>query len=204
MKKLLFLFLSVLVMLTELNAQVTYTINQGAGDTFNPSQLTINVGDIVHFNLSAPHQIGQVSQATWDANGNTLLSGGFSFPSGSGNYTATTPGTIYYVCTVHADLGMKGTIVVNAITGINEIRKNSGGKVFPDPATDIITYQTRSNSSVNEIRIFDITGKAVIIIQKPAISDNQVRIHIDKLNKGIYFILVRSENGIESGKFLKS
>lgn len=94
--------------------------------------------------------------------------------------------------------------MVNAITGINDIQKNSGGKVFPDPATDIITYQTKRNSSVSEIRIIDITGKAVIILQKPAISDDQVKIHIDKLNKGIYFILVRSENEIESGKFLKS
>ncbi|HEX7493688.1 MAG TPA: T9SS type A sorting domain-containing protein [Bacteroidales bacterium] len=203
MKKLLFLFLSVLVF-SGLNAQQTYIINQGVGFTFDPSNISVNQGDIIHFNLSAPHQPGQVSQATWNANGNTLLPGGFSFPSGSGDYTTTTPGTIYYVCTVHADLGMKGTIVVNAVTGINDIQKNSGGKVFPNPATEFITYQTKETSTVHEVRILDFSGKTIKILQNPLVTDDQVKIDIGNLNKGLYFIIVRSDDGIESVKFLKS
>lgn len=203
MKKLLFLFLSVL-MLPELNAQQTFIINQGVGDTFDPSNIIVNQGDIVHFNLSAPHQIGQVTQTTWDANGSTLLPGGFSFPSGSGDYTTTTPGTIYYVCTVHASLGMKGTIVVNAITGVNDIQKNSGGKVFPNPATVFITYRTKETSNIHEVRILDFTGKTIKILQNPSVTDDQVKIEIGNLNRGLYFIIVRSDDGIESVKFLKS
>jgi plastocyanin len=204
MKRILLFFVCVLI-LTNLKAQLTYTVNKGVGNSFNPTTLNVNVGDIVHFNLTAPHDVTQVSQATWNANGITPLAGGFSFPSGSGDYTATTPGTIYYVCTQHvASDGMKGTITVNAITAINDIQKNSGGKIFPNPAKDFITYQTKGNSTINEIRILDISGKTLKIIQKPEISDDQIKIDIGNLNQGIYFILVRSENGIESAKFLKS
>lgn len=204
MKKILLLFLSFLILIN-LSAQTTFTVNKGVGNSFNPAQVIVNPGDIVHFNLTAPHAILQVSLATWNANDVTPLPGGFSFPSGSGDYTATTPGIIYYVCTQHvATDGMKGTIVVNAITAINDIQNNSGGMVFPNPATNYITYQFKGKSSVNEIRIIDFTGKTVKIFQKPDVSEYQIKIDIGNLDRGIYFIIVKSEDGIESGKFLKS
>jgi plastocyanin len=193
------------ILLTNMNAQTTFTINKGVGNSFNPIEITVTQGDIVHFNLSTQHAILQVSQETWNANGITPLPGGFSLPTGSGDYTAATPGTIYYVCTEHvASDGMKGTIIVNAITGIIDINRNSDAKLYPNPATSFITYRTSMTSSVNEIRILDITGRTVKILHKPEVSDSQIRIDIEKLNKGIYFILVKSEDGIESGKFLKS
>jgi plastocyanin len=204
MKKILLIFLCVLVN-TIVNAQVTHTVIQGVGDTFNPDVLTVNQGDIVHFNLSSSHSPLQVSLDTWNANGITPLPGGFSFPNGTGDYTASTPGTIYYVCTQHVqEHGMKGTIIVNAITGIIDINRNSDAKLYPNPATSFITYRRSMTSNVNEIRIMDITGRTVKILHKPEVSDSQIRINIEKLNKGIYFILVKSEDGIESGKFLKS
>jgi plastocyanin len=204
MKKNLLLFLSVM-MLINLEAQQTFIINKGVGFTFDPVVLNVNQGDIVHFNLGFPHAILQVSSATWNANDITPLLGGFSFTSGSGDYTAATVGTIYYVCTTHVQLeGMKGTIVVSAVTGINDIQKGTGRKPFPNPATDFITYPTNRTSSVQEIRILDITGKAVKILQNPVISDDQVKIGVGNLKKGIYFILVKSASGIESSKFLKS
>ncbi len=99
---------------------------------------------------------------------------------------------------------MKGTIVVNAITGLNDIKQENEGKVFPNPARDFITYQTVNSSTVHEIRILDITGKAIKVLQNPDISNDQVTIDIGNLNKGIYFLLVKSENGIVSKKFLKT
>jgi plastocyanin len=193
------------LILINLSAQTTFTVNKGVGNAFNPAQVIVNPGDIVHFNLTSPHDVTQVSLATWNANGTTPLAGGFVFATGSGDYTATTPGIIYYVCTQHvATDGMKGTIVVNAITAINDIQNNSGGMVFPNPATNYITYQSKVKSAVDEIRIIDFTGKTVKILQRPDVSDSQIRIDIGNLDRGIYFIIVKSENGIESGKFLKS
>jgi plastocyanin len=204
MKRILLLFLSFLILIN-LSAQKTFTVNKGVLNSFNPAEVIVNPGDVVHFNLTAPHTILQVSLATWNANDVTPLPGGFSFHSGSGDYTATTPGIIYYVCTQHVlSDGMKGTIVVNVITAINDIQNNSGGIVFPNPATNYITYQSKVKSAVDEIRIIDFTGKTVKILQRPDVSDSQIKIDIGNLDRGIYFIIVKSENGIESGKFLKS
>jgi plastocyanin len=204
MKKILLICLFVSVV-TIMNAQTTFNINKGVGNSFDPLTLTVTQGDIIHFNLTSFHSPLQVSLDTWNANGVTPLPGGFSFPNGSGDFTTTTPGTIYYVCTQHVALdGMKGTITVNAITAINDIYKDGGGKLFPNPARDFITYQAKTISRIKEIRIVDLTGRAVKVMQKPELSESQIRIEISNLDRGMYFIIVKSDDGIESGRFLKS
>lgn len=203
MKKLLLVFLTVFIYL-QLNAQVTYTVSKGTGNSFSPSTLIVNQGDIVHFALSAPHDVTQVSQATWNANGTTALAGGFVFPSGTGDFTATTPGTIYYVCTVHVAADqMKGTITVNAVTGVNDTHKDKTPRVYPNPARDYITYLSDKNSKVEEIKILDLSGKAVKILPKSDISSEEVKMDITPLNRGMYFIVVRTSAGMETEKFLK-
>ncbi|MCB2204575.1 T9SS type A sorting domain-containing protein [bacterium] len=89
----------------------THTV-VNSGFSFSPSSLTINVGDTVVFNLGSAHNVVEVSQATWNANGNTPLSGGFTLPFGGGTLIFSTAGTEYYVCSPHASSGMKGTINV--------------------------------------------------------------------------------------------
>jgi plastocyanin len=203
MKKLLFFSLTVFA-LSQLNAQVTYTVNKGTGNTFSPSTLTVNQGDIVHFALSAPHDVTQVSQDIWNANGTTPLSSGFVFASGTGDYTASAPGTIYYVCTAHvAAFQMKGTITVNMVTAINDTHKNGNPKVYPNPARDYITILTDKSSTVEEIKLLDLSGRAVRVLHKPDISGDHVSLDIATLTHGMYFVVIRSSDGIETEKFLK-
>ena len=92
----------------------TFTV--GSDDVnlvFVPSQITIHVGDTVHWNqlLTAdPHNVAEITKATWDANGATRLAGGFF--SGREGFGDTfdfrfegamyPPGTYYYVCQPHA------------------------------------------------------------------------------------------------------
>jgi plastocyanin len=85
------------------------------GLSFNPVTTTITAGDTVVFSVDLIHVPIEVSQATWNANGNTQLPGGFSLPAGGGQIVLTTTGTHYYVCFPHAVFGMKGTIVVNPL-----------------------------------------------------------------------------------------
>jgi plastocyanin len=89
----------------------TYTVIN-SGFTFSPASLTISVGDTVVFSLAGSHNTVEVSQATWNANGNTPLSGGFSTPFGGGTVIFSTAGSHYYVCSPHASGGMKGVINV--------------------------------------------------------------------------------------------
>jgi plastocyanin len=83
-----------------------------AGFAFSPATVTIRAGDAVNFSLESIHNVVEVSKATWDANGNTS-NGGFTMPFGGGSHTFNRPGIYYYVCSPHASLGMKGTIIVN-------------------------------------------------------------------------------------------
>jgi plastocyanin len=82
-----------------------------SGLSFDPANLTINVGDTVIFSLATMHNAVEVTQNTWNTNGNTP-NGGFSTPFGGGTVIFSTAGTYYYVCSPHAAAGMKGIITV--------------------------------------------------------------------------------------------
>lgn len=65
----------------------------------------------------------------------------------------------------------------------NELRVS----IYPNPAHDIVTVETRLIASVQRINICDITGKMIL-------STTELRIDISTLPEGIYFITVFTEN----------
>ena len=88
-----------------------HTIMSSGVFTFVPESLTVASGDTVHFVLDPMHTAREVSQSTWLAN-DTVSNGGFDLPHGGGSAVLSTLGLHYYVCTVHASIGMKGRILV--------------------------------------------------------------------------------------------
>lgn len=184
-------------------AQTTHTINI-SGLTFSPSNLAISVGDKVVFNGSSNHPIAEVSMSTWDANGNTVLAGGFSFPSGVGEKTFNTEGTYYYICQNHISSGMKGKITVSAVTSINGQNFSEGINIFPNPLkSDFLTISFNKNPSAEiEIVIFDITGKS-IIVKSEILDNNQVIIDCSHLLSGLYILQVDINNYVSTKKFVK-
>ncbi|HYQ85642.1 MAG TPA: plastocyanin/azurin family copper-binding protein [Bacteroidota bacterium] len=90
-----------------------HTIMSSAVFTFVPESLAVVSGDTVHFVLDPMHTAREVSRSTWLAN-DTVSNGGFDLPHGGGSAILSALGTHYYVCTVHASIGMKGRIVVLA------------------------------------------------------------------------------------------
>jgi plastocyanin len=201
-KRKLFLLFPLLIISLSATAQQTHTIT-ASGNSFTPATLTVNVGDQVLFDAGANHPVLQVSQATWDANGTTPLSGGFSFPNGSGTFTPAAAGTVYYVCTSHVQLGMKGTITVTLATGIND-QETGRGRLYPVPAIDFIIYESKGNAIIDEIRILDLTGRPVIQMKGLEHPSGQFKIDVSGLNKGMYIIRIRSGESTIIKKFLKS
>lgn len=92
------------------NAQTHQVTNQDF--TFSPAEITINAGDSVQWQIANIHTVVEVTEATWNANGNTAKADGFSLPLGGGTVTFATPGTYFYVCGPHAAQGMKGKVIV--------------------------------------------------------------------------------------------
>ncbi len=167
---------------------VTWTINN-VSIAFNPVSITIIAGDDVNFVLESIHNAVEVSQATWDANGNTPLSGGFSVPFGGGLVSSSklTVGTHWYVCSPHASVGMKGIIIVSTSTGITENQSQLSISVYPNPAVDLITVKTNSGLLNIPYFITDQAGKQVL---SGKITSEITDIEISQLEKGIYLFQI--------------
>ena len=185
----------------------TYTITN-SGFTFSPSTLTVNVGDTVNFVLENIHNARQVDQSTWDANGNTS-NGGFDTPDGGGMVVLNQVGTVYYVCKYHASLGMKGTITVNATTGISSETSSLPQSYllmqnYPNPfnPTTEISYALPYESKIT-LSIYDLTGKEVtkLVNNTESAGYHSVNFSAADLSSGIYFYRIEAVAMDGSNKF---
>ena len=88
------------------------TTEDGSMD-FTPEDLTISVGDVVRFEMTATHNAIEVSQETYDNRGISALDGGFEVDFGeTKDITFDEAGAFYYVCQPHVSMDMIGTITV--------------------------------------------------------------------------------------------
>lgn len=120
----------------------THTITS-AGFSFSPATITIMQGDSVRFSLNALHNAVEVTRATWEADGSTP-DGGFSVPFGGGMVTFAAVDTVYYVCQVHASMGMKGIIIVAPPVGTGGIPPLQR-QASPDPGQDLFIAEAYPN-----------------------------------------------------------
>lgn len=182
----------------------TWTIVNN-GFSFSPSTLTITQGDTVIFMLANDHNSIEVSQTTWNMNGNTPLPGGWSLPFGGGMVPPAdlTEGTHWYVCQPHASGGMKGMIIVQGTTSTNDILSASGFSIYPNPSTGIISLVTPDAQTGKNFRVevYDINGNTWYSATN---SDQQSLSPIDLSNaaKGMYIIRLYDDKGIRSRKLI--
>lgn len=162
-----------------------------SGTTYVPATLTVTIGDVVTINASGTHPLAEVSQTTWNANGTATLSTGFGNKSSNYTFTITSATDIYYVCTNHVGLGMKGMISVIS-TGINEQDLNASNvSVFPNPAKDKFAVKFNSGDNVS-VKLYSICGQEIesLVFKKETVS-GVCTINVDLQNKvpaGVYFL----------------
>jgi plastocyanin len=157
--KLIILSLAVAGISTAMYAE-THTITN-SGQTFSPDEITIGVGDVIDWDIADFHNVVEVTQETWNANGNTS-NGGFSLGFGGGEVTFNTAGTFYYVCEPHASSGMKGIVHVETVTGISDVVEKSFPllTLYPNPANDFVTLEFAVEKFSNvQIDLYDVTGR---------------------------------------------
>ena len=138
-------YILLFLLFLSLSATSQATIHTGvdAGLSFSPATLNINVGDTVVWNIAAMHTVVEVSQTTWNNNGNTS-NGGFVLPNGGGTVIFPIAGTYYYVCGPHAASGMKGivnVVLTTLMTGsiIPTTRCKGAAVLVPYTATGAFT-----------------------------------------------------------------
>jgi len=105
--------------------------------------------------------------------------------------------------TNHEDGGMMGQFVVTGTTGINSSKENLGFTIFPNPVREKL-YITLANSKsvVYYITIFNLNGKALMMLPQPEI---QKGIDISSLAKGTYILQLmdKETKSITTQKFIK-
>jgi len=180
--------LSVLILFMVITAGMctTWTITN-SDFTFSPDTIIIVYGDDVDFSLASIHSVVEVSEATWDANGNSPLASGFSLPLGGGTVSMDllTVGTHWYVCNPHASLGMKGVIIVEEATGITESPPEVHISFYPNPAFDYITIRSGEDMVGSPYSFTDLTGKLIL---SGELTDQTVTVDISTFESGIYLI----------------
>ena len=99
----------------------------------------------------------------------------------------------YSVRPVYEDCnGLFKSILAQWGLDINEYSQETKVKVYPNPTNDRLYIETETET--NDITIYDVYGR----VQNLRISESQnLRISIDvaKLNAGIYFIKINTEEG---------
>jgi len=81
------------------------------------------------------------------------------------------------------------------VSGVEEarckIQETRAIRVFPNPAKTYFTI--RLPQSANSIKIFDIAGNVVKVILRFAQNDNTIKIPLDGIKNGVYFVKVNDE-----------
>ncbi len=170
--------------------------------SFSPAITTANVGDTIEFVLVDVHTATQVDQNAWETNANTPLAGGFNFSAGTNLYILKSSdiGTIYFVCTPHASIGMKGIInVQNTVNINNPINTVSEVKAFPNPVKEGRNILIELPNAVpTKVKISNQDGK--VVFSKEFInSDLSIPA---TFGRGIYLLQVTHEDKIFTKKVI--
>jgi plastocyanin len=201
MKKYSILLLN-LMLATYAFGQQTFTVT--ASDfVFSPDVINAQVGDNIVFNTGTRHPVLQVTEAAFQVNGNTAVSGGFSFPSGSGTFTPQEAGTYYYICINHFSMGMKGKIVITQSVGIQYVTNDMEIELYPNPVVDYLYVKGPSEMRQGRIEIFDLAGKSVLSFSNSDPLNENRSLDLRNLNKGMYMAKITSTDKTLIKKFIK-
>jgi len=188
MKKLLLNTIAVACLTFSVQAQTTHTITI-SGLTYVPSSLTIAEGDEVTISASSIHPLVEVSKGTWDSDGFTPLTAGFSGIT-TQTIKFTNAGDYYFVCPRHVDLGMKGMITVTTTTGLfKEATSLNGVKIYPNPAVSDLMIQLEQATQVQNISLVNAQG---IEVSNQAInaSITSYTLNVSSLESGLYQVVI--------------
>lgn len=178
-----------LLLIPALAGAVTHTVNQ-VGLTFDPSEITIEVGDTVEW--------------IWNNGSHTVTSGTdlsdpevgmlFDSPLNSSNtsvsFTFTEVGSQDYFCRPHLNFGMTGTVTVTAVSAVGDTPGPAAIRLLPNapnpfnPST-LITFDLpvdRTGPTQVSLRIFDLKGRLVRVLMEETVDADRHTVRWDGRN----------------------
>ncbi len=76
------------------------------------------------------------------------------------------------------------------------------GYIYPNPATDVINIAIGTpNSLPKSFSIYNALGQ--VVVSKNITLDSDLKIDVNGMNPGIYFIKIEKDNAFKTFKFIK-
>lgn len=69
---------------------------------------------------------------------------------------------------------------------------------YPNPTKDVINIQLNNNQAIQQLEVFDVTGKSILTSKNP-----ESQLDVRHLKSGNYILKVQLENSYQSFKFIK-
>jgi plastocyanin len=168
----------------------------------NSSPVLANVGDVITFTVGPSHPTAQLTEADWNSDDMTPMSGGFNFTSTSPNKSITITlndaGTIiYFGCLNHGSGGMKGKISVSPSTSIDDTKISLAPEfsVYPNPTTGVLKFNT---SGLYQVEVLNVLG---VELQELTVDGNSV--DLSNLPQGVYLLRFRKEGRVVVKRVIK-
>lgn len=75
-------------------------------------------------------------------------------------------------------------------------------KVFPNPASQMITIRLPESQSAGKLGIFDIMGRQIMDLSGQNSGKDILQVNVNSLSNGIYFIVYKNVNGVYKQKMI--
>jgi bilirubin oxidase len=94
---------------------------------------------------------------------------------------------------IHEDGGMMGQfLVVDDMTGNNDLILESGISVYPNPTAGLIHIDAVENMDLKRIEVVDLLGRTVLVFDDPK---NDEAIDLGHLSRGVHLLKISSDQG---------
>ncbi len=96
--------------------------------------------------------------------------------------------------------------IVSSLAGVNEISQdiNAAIKIYPNPSNDGIIYFDSKNIKISKFEIINLLGDVVVFENKIMPQNEKIKLNLNTLPAGTYFIRLTSENKVYSERFFIS
>jgi hypothetical protein len=92
---------------------------------------------------------------------------------------------------------------VTGVTGINEYTQdmNSAFKIYPNPSNDGLVFIDTKKLNYSKLEVLNILGSTVLIENKEATSNEKVKLNLNALPAGTYFVRVTADDKVYTERF---